>query len=211
MRREKDSQRGSNRKKSRRDPRTNSIKRHRFNIYSDDRKQILNQLSEGVRIELEDNHWQITSYSPLRFVHAYVDKAQTQIDDTFGETITKEYKRLNIQRVTLDAIPIKVIRESSPLGFAFASHGYKYSITFDTNGYNKRPFTIKSKTIEEIFSELKQMSLVSEPRGALDDLSKIIMSFDKTNSTIINEDPSLCFHFQISSFLPRMSMLPPTC
>jgi hypothetical protein len=198
LHREKDSQRRSNRKKSRRDRRASSSKRRRFNIYSDDRQEILNQLSEGVRIELGENHWQIISYCPLQFViahkdlkrivHAYVDSAKTELNDTSGDIITKEYERLNIQRVTLEAIPITVIRESSPLGFAFASQGYKYTITFDTNGYNKRPFTIKSKTIDEIFSELKQMSLVSESRGAQDDLSKIIMSFDKTNSTIISED-----------------------
>jgi hypothetical protein len=103
-----------------------------------------------------------------------------------GETITKEYEVLTLHKVTLDAIPTVVVREISPPGFQSTSHGY--TITFETNGYNKRPFTITCKTLEEIFAQLKQMSLVPESRGGFDDLCKIVASFDKTESTTVRED-----------------------
>jgi hypothetical protein len=163
-----------------------------YNFYSDDKQEILNQLSEGVRIELEDTHWQIASYSPLQFViankdlkrivHAYVNKREIESSDR-GETITKV---LTLHKVTLDAIPTIVIREISPPGFQSISH--RYTITFETNGYNKRPFTITCKTLEEIFAQQKQMSLVPESRGGFDDLCKIVASFDKTESTTVRED-----------------------
>lgn len=170
--------------------------RSSYNFYSDEKEKILNQLSEAVRIELEDAHWQIASYSPLQFViankdlkrivHAYVDKVSTETRDNSGEVITKEYEILKLHRVTLDAIPIAVVREISPPGFESAGH--RHTITFETNGYNKKPFTIKCKTLEEIYTQLRQMSLVPESRGGFDDLCKIVASFDKTKSTTIRED-----------------------
>lgn len=86
----------------------------------DDKHEILNQLCEGVRLELEDNHWPIALYNPLRFVvarkdlkrivHAYVDKERMDRTDISGETtITKEFQRLNFQKVTLEAITIIII------------------------------------------------------------------------------------------------------
>lgn len=63
------------------------------------------------------------------------------MEETSREIITKEYETLTYHKVSIDAIPTAVIPEINPPGFESAGH--RYTITFETNGYNKKRYTAR--------------------------------------------------------------------
>ena len=160
------------------------------------RSDVLDQLHENIRNELSDRSFGIISYSPLKFIIAH--KVHKQIlysnikkknnkniknDNDLGFYIETEVPSLNLLTIIINAIPTEITKHEDSLGFNTQN---RYTMKFETS--SGRILVIKTKTIDEIISELKSNALIFLEYKALEALSIIIQAFEKNNKIKIDRD-----------------------
>ena len=159
---------------------------------------ILNQLHENIRNELSDRTFGIISYSPLKFIIAHkvhkqilyskIKKKNNNNKDTntnlgFYIETDDNVPSLNLSTIIINAIPTEITKHEDSLGFNTQN---KYTIKFETS--SGKILLIKTKTIDEIISELKSNALLFLKYKALEALSIIIQAFEKNNRIKIDRD-----------------------
>ena len=157
---------------------------------------ILDQLHENIRNELSDHIFGIISYSPLKFIIAH--KVHKQIlysnikknnkdnknnNTDFGFYVETDVPSLNLSKIIINAIPTEITKHEDSLGFNTQN---RYTIKFETS--SGKILVIKTKTIDEIISELKSNALIFLEYKALEALSIIIQAFEKNNKIKIDRD-----------------------
>ena len=154
---------------------------------------ILDQLNENIRNELSDHIFGIISYDPLKFVmvhkihkqiiYANIKKNQKNKTTALGFSVETEIYSLNLSKIIINAIPTEITKHEDLLGFNTL---LRYTIKFETP--SGRILVIKSKTLDEIISELKNNALIALERKVLEALSIIIHAFEQTKKIKIDRD-----------------------
>ena len=157
---------------------------------------ILDQLHENIRNELSDRPFGIISYSPLKFiiarkVHKQIlysnikknNKDNKNNNNDLGFYAETDIPSLNLSKIIINAIPTEITKHEDSLGFNTQN---RYTIKFETS--SGKTLVIKTKTIDEIISELKSNALIYLEYKAFEALSIIIQAFEKNNKIKIDRD-----------------------